>query len=342
MAKEQSRGDDFRGLEIQVDGEIGGEGDPESWSDASADDSWPPTRKRWAERRKPVPWRTVAWVAVVALLGFGIGALAEPSAKQAVAGGGPTGIDLNFDNQSITAPGMAQMAKLTGAAWSVSPVTTLVVHVVNDGQATVHLHTGTLAGQHISHGALIPEGTGSLAPGQGAALTAKVTLECNSKPSDAVSGAAVQPLTAIIPVSVGDGPSADVQLVAGSKQDDLYTASQLCAGLPQPLKVSFQNVQGAAAQGGEAIRVTVHNITGQPIRYVPEFGFQNVDVAEMQEIAAGATIVVDVPLAQICTAVGQSPTSPTVGMYMATADGSYQIGYEESVGSIPGNSVCHD
>ena len=234
------------------------------------------------------------------------------------------------------------MAKLSGAAWSVSPVTTLVVHVVNDGSMTLHLHTGTLSGQRIARGALVPDGTGVLAPGQAGTLTAKVTLSCGSTPADAVQTSAVQPLTADIPVSTQNGPTSDVRLISGSKQDDLYVASQLCSGLPPPLMFSVQDIAGTTAQGGGVIRITVHNVSGQPIRYAPEFGFQSVqDTSKIQVIAAGATVVIDVPLSQICSTPGQLLGVSSVELYISTLDGSYQTGYEKGKDMNPHVSVCH-
>lgn len=340
MAKDEFQRGQFHGLEIEIDGEVGAEGGP-TGSEALADGEWSGSGAGW---RRPgwATWRVAAWAAGIALLGFGVGALGEPAAKQGAAGLGTAPIHLGFGNQPVTAPGQAQMARLTGAAWSVTPTTPLVVHVVNDGSTTLHLRTGTLSGQHISHGTLVPDGTGVLAPGQAGTLTAQVTLECNSKPADSVVGTAVQPLTASIPVVSGSDPVRTVQLVSGTKQDDLYIASQLCGGLPPPLTVAFQNAPAAAAAGGQEIEVTVHNMTGQQMRYLPEFGFQSVDIAEMQVIGPGATVVAVVPLAQICDAIGQEASSPTIGLYMATMDGSYQTSTVQSLSKNPQDPACHD
>jgi hypothetical protein len=345
---EEFHGEAFRGLEIELDGEAdeyAGQSQSEAPADGLADDysgdPWLLPRAWWRRAARVLTWRAAAWVAGAALLGFGVGAVGEPAAKQVTADYLSTDFGLHLGNQPITAPGQAQMAKLTGAAWSDSPTTTLVVHVVNDGSKTLHLHTGTLSGQHLSHGALVPDGTGVLAPGQSGTLTAQVAVTCGTSSGTAVEGSAAQPLTADIPVNAGSGPSSTVQLVAGNGPDDLYIATQLCAGLPPPLAVSFKNIIGPNAQGGGAIQITVHNITEQSIRFVPEFGFQTVNTAKMQALAAGATTVVDLPLTQVCSAAGQSAYAPSVGVYMLTVDGSYQTGYEESIGTNPQVSVCH-
>jgi hypothetical protein len=279
-------------------------------------------------------------VAVAALLGFGIGAVAEPSAKQTAHNYLSTDFDLHFDNQPITAPGQIQMAKLAGAAWSVSPATTLIVHVINDGSTTLRLHTGTLSGTRISHGTLIPDGTGVLAPGQRGTLTAQITVSCtNSLANAAKNSAATHPLTAVIPLSADGGKSSTVQLVSGTPQDDLYIASQLCAGLPTPLVFSFQDVPGTEVEGGEKIQITVHNITGQPMQYAPEFGFLPVGAIAEQTIAAGATVLVDIPLSQICTAPGhppgQPPVSLSVGLSMSTVNGEYQTTHQAGIDKDP-------
>lgn len=347
---EEFHGEAFRGLEIELDGEAddyAGRSQSEALADGLAgdhdyaDDPWLLPRTWWRRAGKVLTWRAAAWAAGVALLGFGVGALGEPTAKQVTANYLSTDFGLHLGNQPITAPGQAQMAKLTGAAWSESPVTTLVVHVVNDGSKTLHLRTGTLSGQHLSHGTLVPDGTGVLAPGQSGTLTARITVACGTTSGTAVEGSAAQPLTADIPVSAGGGPTSTVRLVSGNGPDDLYIAAQLCAGLPPPLAVTFKNIIGPNAQGGGAIRITVHNITEQTIRFVPQFGFQSVNTATAQALAAGATTVVDLPLAQVCSAAGQSAYAPSVGVYMLTIDGSYQTGYEEDIDTNPQASVCH-
>lgn len=359
MAKEESRGEISYGLEVEVTGEVQ-EGDVQSdrealpdslWGSATVErghDQWLAWRETAVERsqdrlrkaRTLLTWRSAVWVAAAALLGFGIGAVTEPSAKQTAQHYLSTDFNLHFDNQPITAPGQAQMAKLAGAAWSVSPGTTLVVHVVNDGSATVRLHNGTLSGTRIATGTLVPDGTGVLAPGRRGTLTARVTLSCTNSPADTPkSSATTQPLIANIPFSTDSGRSSAVQLVSGSPQDDLYIASQLCAGLPTPLAVSFKDVPGTAVEGGEVIQVTVHNITGQPMRYTPEFGFLPVGAIPEQTIAAGTTIEVDIPLSQICTAPGnppgQPPVSLSVGLYMSTLDGAYQTTHQAGIDTDP-------
>ena len=359
MAKEEFQGEISYGLEIEVTGEVH-EVDVPSDSEALTDSLWgsskverghdqwlawretavEQSRSRLRKARTLLTWRSAAWVAAAALLGFGIGAVAEPAAKQTAQHYLGTDFDLHFDNQPITAPGQIQMARLDGAAWSITPVTALVVHVVNDGTTTLTLHRGTLSGTRFSTGTLVPDGTGVLAPGQRGTLTAQVTVSCNNSiAATPKSSATTRPLTANIPFSADGGKSSSVQLVSGSPQDDLYIASQLCAGLPTPLAISFKDVPGTAIEGGEVIQVTVHNITGQPMRYTPEFGFLPVGAIPEQTIAAGATIEVDIPLSQICTAPGnppgQPPVSLSVGLYMSTMDGAYQTTHQAGIDTDP-------
>jgi len=355
MAKEEFRDEIPYGLEIEIAGEVREGGvEPEADAEALAGDLWglstverglsqwlawraavgERVRSRGREVRRSLTWRVAAWVAGAALLGFGIGVAGEPAAKQTAARYQRTDFDLHFDNQPITAPGLARMSALAGAAWSVSPVTTLVVHVVNDGSMTLSLHSGTLSGKRISNGTLVPVGTGVLAPGQRGTLNAQVTLSCTNTPADAVeSPAAIRPLTADIPVSTDGGPTSIVQLVSGSPQDDLYIAAQLCAGLPAPLAFSFQKVPGTAPQGGAAIQLTVHNITDQTMRYAPELSFQPVDTAEMKTIAPRATVAINIPLAQICPTPSEAYISPSAGLYMSTVNGSYQASLEVAIES---------
>jgi len=362
MAKEEFRGDVAHGLEIEIAGEVRedevqaeAEELAEVQAEVLAEDLWGLSpvergrsrwlawrsttaerlRSRWREARGLLTWRVAAWVAGAALLGFGIGALTEPSAKQLTVRSLSTDFDLHFDNQPITAPGQAQMAGLVGAAWSISPVTTLTVHVVNDGSTALRLHNGTLSGARISRGTLVPDGSGVLAPGQHGTLTARVAVSCANAPTDAVEGPTARPLTADIPVSTATGPATVVQLISGSTQDDLYIASQLCAGLPTPLTMSIQEIPGVAAQGGPSIQITVHNITDQRMRYSPELMFQPVDIDDMQTIAAGATVVINIPLAQICPTSSQVYISPTAGLYMSTMDGSYQTSHAVDINTDP-------
>jgi hypothetical protein len=369
MAKEESRGEISYGLEIEFDGEIHEE-EVESDTEVLAGDQWGPSKVErgrirwlawkataderlrlwWHRTRKQLTWRIAAWAAAAALLGFGIGVVAEPSAKHTAQLYLSTDFNLHFDNQAITAPGQAQMMALTGAAWSVTPATTLILHVVNDGSMTLQLHNGTLSGTRLSNGTLTPDGSGVLAPGQHGTLTAHVTVSCVNAPSDLAENTPTRPLTANIPVSTQHGPTSIVQLVSGSTQDDLYIASQLCTDLPVPLTISFLEIPGITGSGitvpgitglgitpltGSAIQITVHNITAQPILFAPELSFQPVNTAKMQKIAGRATIVLDIPLSQICPTPSLAYVSPSAGLYMSTVNGSYQTSHQVAINTDP-------
>jgi hypothetical protein len=378
MAKEESRGEFSDGLEIEIDGEVL-EGGSRADGELPGDDAWeleavergqglwPSWRTAldehlqtwWDVIRRRLTWQIVAWVAAAAVLGFGVGALGEPTAKQVAQQYLSTDFGLNFDNDPITAPGQAQMASLAGAAWSISPVTTLVVHVVNDGDRTLRLRTGTLAGQRIASGSLAPDGTGVLAPGQHGTLTAHVAVSCANGPAPtpdprpgaaavprpaAGAGAGEQPLTAQIPVSADTGPSAVVRLVSGTVHDDLYVASQLCAGLPTPLTVSFNGVTtsgGAGSKSAAALQVTLHNITGQTISYALQPGYQSLAPNAMT-ITPGSTIVADVSLAQECSSPGGALNAPNVLVNMSTLNGAYQTSYAVGVSSAAQDSAACD
>jgi hypothetical protein len=176
-----------------------------------------------------------------------------------------------------------------------------------------------------------------LAPGQHGTLTAKVTVACANTPADSAEYAAdPRPLTADIPVSAQSRPSSVVQLVSGSPQDDLYIASQLCAGLPAPLALTFQPVFSGPAQTGPIVQITVHNITDQAMRYSPELSTQDVNTTDLQTIAAHATAVLEIPLAPLCSTPGQLLISPSVGLYMSTVSGSYQTSHEVTIDSDRG------
>ncbi|HEV2634824.1 MAG TPA: hypothetical protein VGX23_06725 [Actinocrinis sp.] len=362
MARDRSGDEPSPGFDIELDGEV----DDECASAATetlADDPWSADRPSrpafldawqlkaeqalaawWSRTRSLLTWRTAAWVAGAALLGIGLGAAGEPTAETLVAARLSTDYALHLGSQPITAPGQAQLAKLAGAAWSVSPVTPLIVHVVNDGSTTLHLHAGALSGQHISRGALIPDGSGVLAPGQAGTLTAQVALDCSSRPTDIGENTASTsvPLVASIPVNSDSGPTADVQLTAGTRQDALYIALQLCTGLPAPLTVSVQDLPGTAPLFNKSIRIVLHNITSQAMLYSTQFGPRNPGtVAKTQTIAAGATITVDEPLTQICFAPTQSPTAPSVEVSTSTLDGSYQTTLEQAIEAAPEASACH-
>lgn len=376
MARQEPRGEFSDGLEIEIDGEVfegGGRAEGESLGDGGweleaverGQGLWLSRRTAlderlrtwWGAIRRRLTWRVVAWVAAAAAFGFGVGISGEPAAKQAARQYLSTDFGLNFDDDPVTAPGQAQMASLAGAAWTISPVTTLVVHVVNDGDETLRLGTGTLAGQRIAAGRLVPDGTGVLGPGQRGTLTAHVAVSCANGPAvtpdprpgaaaarrpPAGSGGGGQPLTARIPVSADTGPSAVVQLVSGTGHDALYVASQLCAGLPSPLTVTYTGVTagaGAGSKSGAAVQVTLHNITGQTINYALQPGYQSL-IPSAMTITPGSTIVADVSLAQECASPGGPLNAPNVLVNMSTLNGAYQTSYAVGVASTAQDSAA--
>lgn len=245
--------------------------------------------------------------------------------------------DLNFDNRALTFPGRAAVHALAGAAWTLTPSTEVVVHVVNDGAYPVNLDGGSLSGEGFSGGSLTPDES-ILAPGQAGTLHGLVTLDCT------VAGGNEPPraLVAAIQTSTAGGLDSTVrlELKAGSFTD---LGSSLCTALPNPLDVLTHVVP--ANGGGVEVQVVAHNITSRPIEASVQAGIA-AQPAGFRTIPPGATTVFELTTSEVCYYAPKPdiPGAEAIRQYavsMKTVSGDYDLTANKSLDDPLVTAACH-
>lgn len=296
---------------------------------------WNARFARWFSRRR-LRAGALALVCVVVALALGAvaGELGEPAVIGAAASA-TTVTGLHLDSRPITDPDLARVHALSGPAWSNALATTLVVHVVNDGSATLRLRGGTLTGSYFTASRLTPAGGAVLAPGQSGALTANVTMACDVEAS-ASPGQVVHPLVADVSVSAGGAAADQVRLTVGDKSTDVLIVGQTCLARPVPLASSYVITQDGAPAHDLVLRVTFHNPTALPFVAGVAFSDSIAGPASTQAVGPGATVVITVPVAAMCAATKQiGAASPDLVIYQATPDRGYHQSMDNALGQDP-------